>query len=691
MNKDDILSLPRLVSNIRREWKIVTVSILVFLCLALLYVFLAPAKYTAKTSILLDPAQSRAVADISDKAIREYEATEIVSQIELIKSRGVAIKAYEYMQTDGLEKVNAPDEAILSDIRKGLNVYREGLSHVLSITYTAKDPQVAAIRANAFAEAYRYDQINSFSQDSVKTTKWLQGQIDTLRQQSIEANEKIQKFRTDNNLVESANGVSVNDIQFSNLTSSLSAAKADATTARVRYQHSVDIVRNKNITAAVAEAFDNDVINNVRAQYLEDQKKLLELTRTLGSQHQAVGRLKKRISESRNVIFAEMKRLSQSYKSEYEIALARQKSLDADLRDLMDTQLSNGGHEFELDALEKEAKSYADLHDESLKKFETMQQQKTFPTSAVRVITKAVKPMSKSHPKSAIILGLALIFGTGLGILLALLKDSFDSSFKRAGQVENTTGMHFLGFFPTFSSKAITTPKASDLLDGEYSQSVDVPMSLQAETCRNVKSTLQRKCDKPCKVIGVVSDNPNPAKSVSASNLALHLANTKSKCLLIDGDLRHPTLTLNNLGRVENGLGSVLSQSSDLQSAVVKDPKTGLHMLAAEDGRQYQDMGLVSTDNMKSLITQVKDQFDYIVIDLPPLSVTSDASFSSVFIDHFLVVLEWGKSKPNNLEFVLKINEIPKEKILGAVLGQADMKKMAKNYGHNLHADYVES
>ena len=114
-------------------------------------------------------------------------------------------------------------------------------------------------------------------------------------------------------------------------------------------------------------------------------------------------------------------------------------------------------------------------------------------------------------------------------------------------------------------------------------------------------------------------------------------------------------------------------------------------MLAAEDGRQYQDMGLVSTDNMKLLINRVKDQFDYIVIDLPPLSVTSDASFSSVFVDHFLVVLEWGKSKPNNLEFVLKVNEIPKDKVLGAVLGQADMKETSKHYGHSLYADYVKS
>ena len=691
MNKDDILSLPRLLSNIRREWKIVTLPILAFLCLALLYVLTAPEKYTAKTSILLDPAKSQEVADISDKASREYEATEIVSQIEVIKSRGVAIKAYEYVQTNGLEKVSAPEEGVLEEFRDGLNVYREGLSHVLTITYTAKNPQAAADRANAFADAYRHDQINSFSDDSAKTTQWLQGQIDTLRQQSVDANSKIQKFRTNNNLVESAGGATINDIQFNNLTSGLSAAKADATTARVRYLHSVDIVKNKNINAAVAEAFDNNVINNVRAEYLDDQKKLLELTRTLGKQHQAVVKLRKKLSESRNVIFSEMKRLSQSYKSEYEIALARQESLQSDLNAMMDTQLSNGGHAFELEALENEAQSYADLHDEALKKFEVMQQQKTFPTSSVRVITKAVKPMSKSHPKSKLIVGLALIVGAGLGVLLALLKDSFDSSFKRAGQVENATGIHFLGFFPAFVSKAITTPKASDLLGGEYSQSVDVPMSLQAETCRNVKSTLQRKCDKTCKIIGVVSDNPNPAKSVSASNLALHLANTKSKCLLIDGDLRQPTLSLDNLGRIESGLGSVLSQSSDLQSAILKDPKTGLHMLAAEDGREYQDMGLVSTDNMKLLINRVKDQFDYIVIDLPPLSVTSDASFSSVFVDHFLVVLEWGKSKPNNLEFVLKVNEIPKDKVLGAVLGQADMKEMSRNYGHSLHADYVES
>ena len=698
MSSDDILSLPRIVAAIKREFKLVILCTAALTGLAAAYATLATPKYTASTSIMIDPAQAATISELSSKASGRFDDAAIVSQIELIKSRRVAKKALEYLSVAGGDKAGQTppvnldaviDEELLERVVDGLRGYREGESYVLTIKYTADDAELSAQRANAFARAYIYGQINSFSEDSDKAVDWLQTKINELRTQSIDASLAVQKFRSKHNII-AANGGTVNEQQLGSMNSGLSSAQVDVAAARVRYLYAKKIVDTKNISAAVAEAFDNEVINNIRADYLSDQQKYLELKTKLGSGHESVQKLQASITESKKVIFGEMRRLAQSYKNEYEISLARQKSLENNLGQLVDKQHANDTQAFELEALEKEAESYAKLYDEYLAKYETMQQQQSFPVADSRIITKAVAPLKKSHPKSILITGLGLILGAGLGVLLALLRDNFDNSFKRAGQIESTTGMHFLGFFPALRHR-LAGSTSSTFLNGEYTQSVDEPMSLQAETCRNIKLSLHKKSKGGVKVVGVVSDHPHQAKSVTAANLALFMAQSGSKCLLIDADLRNPVLSQQNFTNVDHGISALLSGAVQSEQAMVRDTQTGLHVIPAEEGANNKNASLATSGAMEAMIQKAKTNFDTIIVDLPPLSVTSDASFSSVYVDHFLLVLEWGKSQPNSLNFNLKVSEISKDNILGVVLGNTDMKKMSKNYGHKLYSEYTKS
>ncbi len=693
MSSDDILSLPRIVAAIKREFKIVLLCTAALTGVALAYSMLATPKYTASTSIMLDPVQAATISELSSKVSGRFDDAAIVSQIELIKSRRVATKALEYLSTSGAPKSGSLDaiidEELLERVIKGLRVFREGESFVLTIKYTADDPKLAARRANAFAQAYIYDQINSFSEDTGEAEGWLQEKMEELRQQSVQANMIVQEFRKKHGIIATTGGT-VNEQQLDSMNSGLSSAQVEVAAARVRYLHAKKIVDTNNISAAVAEAFDNEVINNIRAEYLSDQQKYLELKTKLGEGHESVQKLQASLAESKKVIFAEMRRLTQSYKNEYEIALARQKSLENNLGRLVDKQQANDNQAFELAALEKEAAAYTKLYDEFLTKFQTVQQQQSFPVGETRIITKAVPPLKKSHPKSILMTGLGLILGAGLGVLLALLKDNFDRSFKRAGQIESATGLHFLGFFPALRRHLAGSTK-STFLNAEYTQSIDEPMSLQAETCRNIKLSLHKKTKGGAKVLGVVSDHPHAAKSVTAANLALYLASSGSKCLLIDADLRNPVLSAQNFTRVDSGVSSLLSGAVSAEQAIVRDTQTGLHVIAAETNASERNANLTASGAMQAMIEKAKTNFDTIIVDLPPLSATADASFSSVYVDHFLMVLEWGKSQPNSVEFNLKVNEISKDKVLGVVLGNANMKEMSKNYGHKIYSEYTKA
>ncbi|PCJ95738.1 MAG: hypothetical protein COA45_11980 [Zetaproteobacteria bacterium] len=690
MDNDDILSLQRIFSALKRGQRFIVISVAIFLSAAILYVSLATPQYTAMTSILLDPVQAQTVSDLSSKAQRGFDKAAIVSQVEIIKSRRVAEKAFEFLYS-AKEKAEMTDDFVrkenaLARIRRNLRVYREGESYVLNIRYTAPDPQMAADRANAFARAYMYEQINSFSESAEKTSGWLKSKIEQLRQQSIKASAEVQKFRVKNNLI-NAEGRSVTEQQLSNINSKLGDAKAATASAYVKYMHSEKIIGKNDISAAVAEAFENDVINNIRQQYISDQQRLLKLVRTLGAEHEAVKGLKKELEEARDIIFSEMKRIAQSHKNRYEVAVAREASLEQSLGKLIDLKVKNDGQVFELRALEKEAEVYTNLHNDYLVKFQKVNQQESFPVSEVRVISEAVAPLGKSHPKSVLIVGMALILGCGFGVFLALLADNFDKSFKRAGQVESAAGLFFLGFFPKVSA-ARKAANLSLFSDAEYSYSVSSPLSLQAESCRNIKTTLDKKSNSDeCKIVGVISDVPNAGKSVTASNLALFMAQSQKKCLLIDADLRNPVLSSRNF-TLGKGLSYALSEKTLDKDVLLHDSKTNLYVLPA-DKNSNGAANSVELDDMKALLESCKDTFDYIIIDLPPLSATSDASGLSTFIDHFLLVLEWGKSKPNSLNFYLKQSDISKSKVLGVILGQADMKKMVRNYDHHIYPEYT--
>ncbi len=687
---NDILDIYRIFISLKRGYKIILISMGVFLGLAFLYLLITPSQYTAKASILLDRSQADTVAALSSTKSSSFENAAIESQVEIIKSRRIIEQAMQYLYSESEMEALKNDfkvhEATLSQLIKGLRANREGETHVITLRYTHTDPKIAADRANAFAEAYIYDQVNYFSEGSVKTATWLENKIEALRQKSIESASAVQEFRIKYDLIDN-NGQTINEQRIQSVNAKLGDARARADAAHVRYMHSKNIIEKNDISAAVAEAFNNDVINSIRAKYLENQARLTRLIATLGQDHVAVKNQKKVLEESRNVIFGEMKRIVQSNQNDFEVAKAEAESLEKTLNELITLKIKNDSFKFELEALEKEAQTHQNLYDDYLEKFQMVNQQQSFPVSQSRIITYAMPPQGKSHPKSFLILGLALILGTGVGVFLALLKDNFDKTIKRAGQVESELGLFFLGFLPKFeqnnpSAKVV----AGDCLfkNREFSNSVSSARSLHADTSHNIQLVVDKKlgCDSG-RVIGVASDTPGSGKSITASNLALYIAQSGASCLLIDADIRNPMLSGANRIKRSSAVEDVRINTLPLGEHIAQDQKTGLYVLPTHVINQ------ITEQEIQSLVRDARTQFDYVILDLPPLSASSDTARYIDDIDGFILALEWGETKANSLKFHLKQSGIQNKTIIGVVISQTDMTEMAQNYSHRVYPEYV--
>lgn len=344
----------------------------------------------------------------------------------------------------------------------------------------------------------------------------------------------------------------------------------------------------------------------------------------------------------------------------------------------------------ELLNLEKDVESLGALLNSYIERREEMSAQTSFPITETRIISAATTPKEPSHPKKTLLVGAAVIIGLGLSFLLALMRDYFDRALRRAGQVKKEIGVPFLGFFPKSSKRAnkliaFKAPMGEDCGVPMYSQSLENEFSLFAETVRAVKNAIDEKCGhNKTKVIGVVSTFPYEGVSEVSTNLALYAGKTGNTTLYINGNFRRFTkiATQKKTARKFEGLAGVFLRGKPLKDVALENDMLNLSYLPSLASEAEEVLQSFDAQRVKGVLTRCQNNFQYVIIDLPPLMATADLYYYSQAVDGFVIVSEWGRTLSNNVNFYLQQANISKDKIIGVVLNKTNMKQMRKFYGH---------
>lgn len=698
MNQHDMIDIRHIFMTVMRYRKMVGYVVGGFVAVMLLYILITPSRYTAETTILLDSHQANAAADMTSSTQQDIESSFVESQVEILGSRRLAVMVLESIgHEEYMEAVKAGDavtqENITGSIMSRLQVSRVGTTYVLSVEFTATDPEFAAKVANAYASSYMAYQLSAGHDTSTTGAAWLQHRVEELRDKAVQANKTVQEFRTEHGLYE-AEGTSINESQLTEMNNRLGEARAESAAARARYEYSRRIIDTKDVNAAVAEALDNDVINTVRTNYLSSKKRLSELERVVGEDHTAVANLRQSIREYEVLLFKEMERIAQSQFSAFEIAKAREDMLETRLKELIDVKSGSDTLLTQLRALQKEAETHEALYESYLTKLEELSQKQSFPISESRIISAATVPVNASHPKTLLLLGVSVLLGMGAGVGAALYRDYVDHSLRTAAHVREILGFSFLGYMPALEPAQHPIPvgdkRSFRFADKAKTESIDSPFSIHAETIRKTKAYIDRhKGRGECKVIGVISAAPNEGKSSVAANLALYIAKTGASCLLIDADVRNPTIRQESFVDEIGGLGNVFAKEISMQDALVREARTGLSILPAMGKSMENMLEHVNPEEMGILLNLYGESFNYIVLDLPPVTATSDVYSLTPHIDHYVLVAEWGKTQWTALTTALNENDIPPQKILGTILNKADMEQLMRFYNHKIYSEYT--
>jgi succinoglycan biosynthesis transport protein ExoP len=410
------------------------------------------------------------------------------------------------------------------------------------------------------------------------------------------------------------------------------------------------------------------------------------------------------MQEFERLIYEELQRIAESYRSDAEVARAKEQSLSLSMSGLVGASAGTNQTLVQLRELEREAETYRALYQTFMQRYQEAVQQQSFPVSEARVITSATPPQHASYPKRGRILALSLVIGAMVGSGLGALREYRDRVFRVASHVRDELGLEFLGMLQRVDTLAIKIEKGENqdrkqihAANSLQRYSIDHPLSSFSETLRSAKVAVDLSLgDRRPKVVGVVSALPNEGKSTVAKNFASLLAHLGARSLLIDADLRNPGLTRDMARQADVGILEAIRGDRNLRDLLLSEPDSGLFFLPAVIKKRVQHSSeILSSPGMRNVLAEAGKAFDYIIIDVPPLGPVVDVRAAASIFDAFLFVVEWGRTPRIVLQNMLTSDNSLYEKSVGVLFNKVNLEKInlyegygSKDYYYSRYSKY---
>ncbi|WP_027524869.1 polysaccharide biosynthesis tyrosine autokinase [Bradyrhizobium sp. Ec3.3] len=695
---------------VRRQFPTMVAIVSACLILALLYLFTAAPQYTSTASMVIDTRKVQLFQQQSILGDVAVDSATVETQVEILKSENISLAVIRDLHlvddpefvgggggllsavigsTVGLFSSSRPPSEFeltrkaLQRFESARTIKRLGLTYVMELGFTSRDPAKAARIASAIADAYIVDQLEAKYQATRRASVWLQDRIKELRTQASAAQKSVVDFKIANNIVDSG-GRLMNEQQLAEVNSQLVLAHASTAEAKARLDRMNDILRQDIPDANVTDALKNDTIVKLRAQYVDMAAKESIWSAKYGRDHLAAVNLRTQMAEIKKNITDELKRIQESYKSDYDIALTREESIKSSLASVVsESQLTNQA-QIQLRELESNAQSYQAMYDNFLQRYMESVQQQSFPITEARVISAATQPLGKSSPKTLMVLAVALLGGLMLSFGVAIARELTDSVFRTTDQVEELLDANCISILPALGIEPSTLAGKLGKRGGQRPNLlryvVENPLSRFTEAVRALKVAVDlNSIVREQRVLAVTSTLPNEGKSTLATNLAHLMAHGGARVILIDADLRNPSLSRALVPDVKVGLVDVIAERARLDDILTVDPETKLSILpAGVTSKLLHTNEILASKAMHHLVSSLRSKFDYVVLDMPPMAPVVDVRVTSLYVDSYVFVVEWGKTKTDVVRHMLRNASAIQDKLLGVVLNKADTKMLAR-------------
>jgi polysaccharide biosynthesis transport protein len=586
---------------------------------------------------------------------------------------------------------------------------------MMRIDFRSPNKEQATRIANAMIDGYIFDQLNAKYQSNRRASDWLQERLQALREQAGAAERAVLEYKSKNNIVAAP---LMNEKELSEIGGGLISARVKTSDLQMRLER-IQTVRKAyqqdrpnpgEQDETVSEAMSSQIITTLRAKYLDLVNREADWSVRFGKNHNAVVNLRNQIRDIRRSIGDEIGRIEQQFKSEYELAKKREEELDKSLAKFVSQSTETNQAQITLFSLDAAAKGYRRLYDNFLQRHTEAVQQQTFPVSEARQISAA--SVNKTGPKTVLVAMGTIVAGALIGGGLAAFREIMDRKFRTREQVQSVLATECLALVPVLADsgrkRIFSKPQPLALESRREKQLainrregrrsicftpkimqtiIDQPACEYAEAIRSIKLTIDMNSQANGKIIGLTSCLPSEGKSTLAVAMATLIAQSGASVILVDCDVRHSSISRLLAPNATTGLLDIVAGKVGLADAVWTDASTQLEFLPV-GGSVANATELLASSAGKSLFDTLQIKYDYVIVDLAPLVASMDVRATLGFIDSYLLVIKWGSTKIDAVQYALRHAPSVHANIVGAVLNKVDMVAMGRYDSYGAHYYY---
>ena len=702
---EDMIDLHHLWGIIRRRANVILGATILGTVLAAIFIFQLTPRYTAEATVMLETRKNQMVDFTSLMAGLTGDQSVVRSEMEILKSRALADKVAEKLEIDTWPEFNPSlrkpgfFEALLSPLgwvtnalrslttsssaaaldneartrdRKAaevsllmnrMEITNDGRSYLIKIHAQSTNRNAAALIANTFVDFYLLDQIEAKFDAVKRATGWLNDQLDQLRQKVRDSEHAVEVYKDQNNLTQTTKGTTLSEQQLSELNSQLILATAD----RAQKESSLAQIRSGAESAAV---MNSPLVEKLRADEADLRHKKAELSNRYQPSHPTMVNLQSQIDDIKRKIDEESSKTVRSLQGDVAAARAKESSLRDQLANLQKSTNQEGKLDVQLRELQREADANKLLYENFLTKFKQTSSEEDIQQADARLVSSALPPRIPSFPKKTVLIGFSFLVSLLVGAAAAFILERLDNGFRNSEQVEKLLGVSTLGLVPGIVRQELP-----------HDVVVKRPTSQYSEAIRSIRTALRYSdVDNPPKVVLITSSLSGEGKTVFATSLARSVARSGGKALLVDCDLRRPSVSklLNVPG--EPGVLDIFAENANIDALIRRDEESGMHYIPSKGGTA-NPQDLLSSQQMRTFLERMRGRYDLIVLDAPPVLAVSDPIILSHFVDTTIYLVRWEATPRPIVTGAVKMLRANGGAIAGVVLSRVNSRKHA-TYGY---------
>ena len=720
----------------KRRWTILSILLITFASVLIVTIKEKPI-YRAD-SLLEIEKENPSIPTVQELfQLEDVSDNYLETQYKVLQSDTLARRVIEELHLDQVKEFNPPkggwlwenthaaarteasvvdpeaEQAILVRFNDRLSVEPLRRSRLVQVSFESQDPEVAAKAVNALASNYIQENLESRWQAAQKASEWLSQQLESFKAKLEKSEDDLQQYAQNNGLLfletEKGDTENIVDERLRQLQDELTKAQADRYTKESLYR-----LVEAGDYSSIPGVVDNKLMQDLTERLADLEREQAALTPTFTNDYPKVKQIQSQIDDIQKMLDQERKRAAQGIIDDYLAAVRR----EALVREAFDQQQGQAnlvaGRAVQYNILKREVDTNKQLYEGLLQRLKEAGVSAGMNASNIRIVDAAVAPTNPVSPRPVLNLGLALLLGLGCGVGVAFLQEHLDNTLKTSDDIERLLRVPALALIPSRESLNYTSTGVYGLADHSLSlprgNGKHAPLekvsgkawiridgngtqhSALSEAFRGLRtSVLLSSAGRPPRSLTFVSAEPSEGKTTVASNLAISLAQLGKRVLLIDGDMRRPCVhKLFDIEDHSGGLVTYLTGEKEWQHLVRPTGITDLDCLVCGPVPPNPSE-LLSSERMQTLIREAMVEYQFVLIDAPPLLNVADGRILATMVEGAILVVKGGFT-PRELaqQAQLHIRDVGAH-LIGVVLNDVDVRHNGYYNGYYRYGGYDES